>query len=124
MKVAIVEDDSIISKMYKIQFEAEHYAVETAENGKVGLELIEKMKPDVILLDLLMPEMTGDEMLVKLRQQPWGKNIKVIVLTNLSADEAPPVLKDLHIDEYIIKAHHTPKQVLEMTKHVLEGTVV
>ena len=54
-KIAIVEDDAAISQMYRIKFEAEGYKVETAENGKLGLALVEEMKPDVILLDLMMP---------------------------------------------------------------------
>ena len=66
-KVAIVEDDQAISQMYRFKFEAEGYEVETAANGKLGLELVEKMKPDIILLDLMMPEMNGDEMLKKMR---------------------------------------------------------
>ena len=66
-KIAIIEDDQAISQMYRFKFEAEGYSVETAENGKLGLELTEKMKPDIILLDLMMPEMTGDEMLTRLR---------------------------------------------------------
>jgi DNA-binding response OmpR family regulator len=67
-KIAIVEDDQAISQMYRFKFEAEGYTVETAENGKLGLELAEKMKPDIILLDLMMPEMNGDEMLAALRK--------------------------------------------------------
>ena len=66
-KVAIIEDDQTISQMYRFKFESEGYQVETAENGKLGLELAEAMKPDIILLDLMMPEMSGDEMLGKLR---------------------------------------------------------
>ena len=55
VKVAIVEDDQAISQMYRIKFLAESFDVETAENGKLGLELCEKMKPDIVLLDLMMP---------------------------------------------------------------------
>ena len=62
-KVAIVEDDQAISQMYRFKFEGEGYTVETAENGKLGLALAENMKPDIILLDIMMPEMTGDQML-------------------------------------------------------------
>jgi len=61
-KIAIIEDDSAISQMYRIKFEAEGFQIETAENGVLGLELIKEMKPDVVLLDLMMPEMNGDEM--------------------------------------------------------------
>ena len=63
-KVAIIEDDIAISQMYRLKFETEGYEVQTADNGKIGLELIEAFSPDIVLLDLMMPEMTGDEMLI------------------------------------------------------------
>ena len=82
VKVAIIEDDVAIAQMYRFKFEAEGYTVETAENGKIGLELAESMKPDMILLDLMMPVMTGEEMLSAMRKTAWGKDIKVVILTN------------------------------------------
>src|ERR1051325_5548970 len=103
-KVAIVEDDKAISQMYRIKFEAEGYEVETAENGKLGLELAEKMRPDIILLDLMMPEMTGDQMLAALRKQPWGKKIKVVILTNMGEQEIPQSVRDLGVSAIILKA--------------------
>ena len=118
-KVAIIEDDQSISQMYRIKFEAEGFEVETAENGKLGLELVEKMLPDIILLDLMMPEMTGDQMLQKLRATDWGKNIKVIILTNMGEQEAPPIVKTLDVRRFIVKAEMTPRQVAEMVKKEL-----
>ncbi len=115
-KVAIIEDDTAISQMYRIKFEMENYQVETAENGKVGLDLVAKMRPDIILLDLMMPEMTGDQMLAELRKKDWGKDIKVIILTNKGEQEAPEVLKSLGVHRYIVKAEMTPRQVAEMVK--------
>lgn len=115
-KIAIVEDDHAISQMYRIKFEAEGFEVETAENGKLGLELAEKMRPDIILLDLMMPEMTGDEMLAAMRKTDWGKDIQVIILTNMGAQEAPPALKELGVKRFILKAEMTPRQVAEMVK--------
>src|SRR5206468_7325463 len=97
LKIAIIEDDQAISQMYRLKFEAEDYDVETAENGKLGLELAEKMRPDIILLDLMMPVMTGEEMLAKLRATDWGKNVKVIILTNRGEQEIPPEVKQLGI---------------------------
>jgi DNA-binding response OmpR family regulator len=58
--IAIVEDDQAIAQMYRIKFEAEGFSVQTAENGKIGLQLLETMKPDIVLLDIMMPEMNGD----------------------------------------------------------------
>jgi DNA-binding response OmpR family regulator len=115
-KIAIVEDDAAISMMYRIKFEAEGYTVETAENGKLGLALIEDMKPDIILLDLMMPEMDGEEMLTKLRATSWGKDIKVIILTNMGESEAPPTIKELGVEAFILKANMTPRQVAELVK--------
>jgi len=115
-KIAIIEDDAAISQMYRLKFESENYTVETAENGKLGLQLAEKMKPDIILLDLMMPEMNGDEMLMQLRKTSWGKNIKVIILTNMGESEAPDTLKDLGVSSFIVKANMTPRQVAELVK--------
>ena len=116
-KVAIIEDDQAIAQMYRIKFEAEGFEVETAENGKLGLELAEKMRPDIILLDLMMPEMTGDKMLQLLRKTDWGKDIRVIILTNMGEQEAPPMLREeLGVKRFILKAEMTPRQVAEMVK--------
>lgn len=118
-KIAIIEDDAAISQMYRIKFEAEGYEVETAENGKLGLALIEEMKPDIVLLDLMMPEMNGDEMLQKLRATDWGKNIRVIVLTNMGESEVPASIKELNVRAFILKANMTPRQVAELVKEQL-----
>jgi DNA-binding response OmpR family regulator len=120
-KVAIIEDDAAISQMYRIKFEAEGYEVETAENGKLGLELAEKMKPNIILLDLMMPVMTGEEMLAALRKTDWGKDIKVIILTNRGEQEIPPEVRELGVDALILKAAMTPRQVAELVKAKLSN---
>ena len=118
-KVAIVEDDIAISQMYRLKFETEGYEVQTADNGRLGLELAEAFKPDIILLDLMMPEMTGDEMLAELRKKPWGKDITVIILTNLGEEEAPKGLRELGVHSFIVKAEMTPRQVAERVKQAL-----
>jgi DNA-binding response OmpR family regulator len=113
-KIAIIEDDQAISQMYRFKFEAEGYTVEKAENGKLGLQLVESMKPDIILLDLMMPEMNGDAMLEELRQQPWGKTIKVIILTNMGEQEVPARVRELGVKVVILKADMTPRQVSDL----------
>lgn len=115
-KVAIIEDDQTISQMYRFKFEAEGYTVETAENGKLGLQLAEDMKPDIILLDLMMPEMTGDQMLEQMRATPWGKTTKVIILTNMGEQEIPEKVKSMGVEAVILKADMTPRQVAELVK--------
>ena len=118
-KIAIIEDDQAICQMYRFKFEGEGYSVETADNGKLGLELAEKMQPDVILLDLMMPEMSGNEMLKRLRATDWGKDIKVIILTNMGEQEIPPEVKSLGVSGIVLKSDMTPRQVAELVKKQL-----
>ena len=118
-KIAIIEDDLAISQMYRVKFEAEGYTVETAENGKIGLELIKDMQPDIVLLDLMMPEMDGEEMLRALRSTDWGKDVKVIILTNMGESEAPQSVKEMDVEAFILKANMTPRQVAELVKEHL-----
>ena len=121
-KIAIIEDDLAIAQMYRLKFEAEGYHVEIAENGRLGLELCEQLKPDLVLLDLMMPEMNGDEMLEKMRGTDWGKHIKVIILTNVGQQEAPDKLKDLHVSDFVVKAEMTPSQVADLANKELGVT--
>ena len=93
--------------------------IKTANNGKVGLELVQEFSPDIILLDLMMPIMTGDEMLAELRKKSWGKKVPVIILTNMGEEEAPAALKRLGVHSYIVKAEMTPRQVAERVKLAL-----
>ncbi len=121
VKVAVIEDDQAISQMYLLKFQNEGFNVEVAENGKVGLELCEKMKPDIILLDLMMPEMTGDQMLTELRKTEWGKNTKVIILTNMGEQEIPESVRKQGVSAVVLKADMTPKQVAELVKKTLNS---
>lgn len=119
-KIAIIEDDEPIRSMYTTKFENAGFDVAGAGDGQEGLELVEKFKPDLILLDLLLPVTSGDKLLEKLRSEEWGRNILVIVLTNISADEAPMSLRLLKVEKYIVKAHQTPRQVMETVVEVLQ----
>lgn len=118
-KIAIIEDDQAISQMYRIKFEAEGYQVETAENGKLGLKLLEEFTPDIALLDLMMPVMNGDEVLDKLRATEWGKHLKVIVLTNIGEEELPDNVKKRGAVAVIQKSDMTPRQVFERVQQEL-----
>lgn len=117
--IAVIEDDQAIASMYKLKLENSGFKVAVAHNGYQGLEVIEQSRPDLLLLDIMMPEMNGDEMLEKLREHDWAANIRVIVLTNLSKDEAPHTLRFLNVDRYVVKAHHTPSQIIEIVREVL-----
>ena len=102
-----------------MKFEADGFTVRVAENGEHGVALVDDFEPDIILLDLQMPHMNGVEALAKIRSHDWGKDIPVLVLTNLGEEEAPDELKGYDIKSYIVKADLTPKQVVARVKETL-----
>lgn len=118
-RILIVEDDEAIRHLYDLKLQKEGYQTRSAVNGLLGLRTAKEFKPDLILLDLRMPVMSGDEMLLKLRESEWGSDIRVIILTNISKTEAPHSLRFLHVDRYIVKVHTTPAQVVEMVNETL-----
>ena len=118
-KIAIIEDDPVISQMYRMKFEADGFEVQLADNGERGVALVEQFKPDLILLDMKMPGMDGSETLGEIRSHSWGKTIPVIILTNLGEEEAPKSLRTLGIHSYIVKAELTPRQVVSRVKDAL-----
>lgn len=113
-KIAIIEDDQAIREMYELKLRKSGYTVKTAQNGLLGLELLKDYQPDLILLDLMMPEMNGEELLKRYRASATGSSTKVIILTNISKDEAPKELEELGVVNYIVKANHTPAQVIDI----------
>lgn len=121
-KIAVIEDDLPIASMYRFKLESDGYDVAVAHDGQKGLELLEKFLPDLVLLDIRMPELTGDKVLEKLRQTEWGASMRVIIVTNITKAEAPAGLRFLNVDRYIVKAHHTPSQMVEIVKEVLGET--
>lgn len=119
VKIALVEDDLNLQNMYKLKLEIEGFTVKTAGDGNQGLQLCAAFQPDLLLLDLRMPIMDGEKMLTRLRQTEAGSRIRVIVLTNISRNEAPQSLRFLSVDRYIVKAHSTPAQVVDVIREVL-----
>ena len=117
-KIAIIEDDAPIRELYSTKLGLAGFDISTASNGFEGIELIASVHPDLLLLDIRMPGMSGDEMLQRVRAEEWGSNIRVIVLTNISKSEAPSILQFLSVDRYIVKAHYTPSQVVQVVKEV------
>lgn len=121
-KIALIEDDVSIREMYKMKLEMEGYNVICAENGKEALELIKKEKPDLILLDILMPKKDGFEVLKELKnsQDDDIKSIPVIMLTNLSNKEDISEASKLGAVDYVVKAKASPSEVVDKIKSFTE----
>lgn len=115
-KVLIVEDErEILDAMNEAVTEA-GYEVVLAENGEIGLKLALEEKPDLILLDLRMPVMSGFEMLSGLRRDEWGKDVKVIVMT--AADDMSSIAEahQANLTDYMVKAHTSLDELVEKVK--------
>lgn len=120
-KICIVEDDDSIRELYRYKLTSSGYNVSIAKNGKDALVVLQKEKPDLILLDIKMPGLPGNEVLKKVRATNWGSDIKVIVLTNISKSEASADFRFLSVSQYIVKAHYTPAQVLKIIQQTLNN---
>ena len=118
-KIVIVEDEPAIAEMYRFKLQRAGYDVRFALNGEDGLALVKEFVPDLILLDLMMPKMSGEEMLRQMRATDWGKDMKVIILTNVTEDVVSQQLDQLKVSRYMVKANYTPSQVAEVVPEVL-----
>lgn len=119
-KILLIEDDDAIRQMYALKFEAEGLQVKIAEDGREGLKIARRFKPDLLLLDIKIPAIGGEDVLETLQTKTdWAKNMKVIVMSNISSNVAPPKLKTLRIDRYLVKAHYTPAQIVKVVREML-----
>jgi two-component system response regulator AdeR len=119
-KVLIIEDEPDIADLYRIKFEAEGFKVTLAQNGKLGLELCQQIKPDIVLLDLMLPVMSGPQMLKKLRAAAWGKDMPVIIISNLGQERSDIDLEKYKISAYMVKALYTPKEIVQEVRKILK----
>lgn len=116
--VLIIEDEPLLLKALFEKIATEYECI-TANNGRDGLNMAKERHPDLILLDLVMPHFDGLTMLKELRSDSWGKDAKVIVLTNLSDERSIEESKKLNIISYLIKANLKLDEVLGNVRSVL-----
>lgn len=119
-KIVIVEDNMSLAEIYCTRLRLIGYNVMTAYDGKTALELIEKEQPDLVLLDLMVPEVAGDMILKTMRSSSWGKDIRVFVISNLNEADAPAGLRDLGIEGYVVKANLTNDDLDRLVDKILK----
>lgn len=118
-KLLLIEDDKMLSDMYVTKFSKEGFKIMKAENGAVGLDMAKKEKPDLILLDIIMPKLDGFAVLKELKKDPGTANTHILILTNLGQSEDVEKGKKLGADDYFVKANHTPAEIVEKVKYLL-----
>ena len=122
MKILIVEDEDILRNVLQERFEEENFSVFIAPDGKIALSLAKKNKPDIILLDILLPEVDGIEVLTSLKANDELSNIPVIMLSNLSEDQKIKQALELGAVDYLVKSQHPINEVVEkVNKYVLKA---
>lgn len=123
-KVLLVEDDPLIIRLYQKTLTLEGYEVQTAENGLAGLEVLPVFKPDVILLDIMMPTMNGVQFLQKTKGGDMEKGVPVIVLTNVADSDVTLEAAAAGAALVLIKSQTEPDDVVEAVKGVLAKDIL
>ena len=119
MKALIIEDDQAIAEMYQMKCEISGIATKHAQNGLEALAVLEGFAPDIVLLDLQMPEMNGAEFLSEFRQRPQFASVPVLILTNTGVEESPQSIWKDGISGFIVKANCTPSEVINKIKETI-----
>lgn len=119
-KIVIIEDNTSLAEIYKTRLEGIGYTCFIGYNGITGLYFTQKEIPDLVLLDLMIPDIAGVEALAIMRRSSWGKNIKVLVISNLNEADAPLGLRGMGIEDYIVKANMQNDQLDTIVNNILE----
>jgi len=119
-KILIVEDDKFLRELIVKKMSNEGYEVVEAADGEQGLQKIKEDKPDLILLDLILPGIDGFEVLAQKKEDPFIAAIPVIVLSNLGQKEDVDKGLNLGAVDYLIKAHFTPGEIIEKVRNIIK----
>ena len=118
-KILLIEDDKIILEMYQDKFAHEKFEVLTAHEGQEGFEIMKSAKPDIVLLDLIMPKVNGFEFLKLVKADPSLKQIPILVLTNIFAD-TEDLVKKWGVDNVFLKSNYTPEDIVTKVHQTLQ----
>lgn len=120
-RILIVEDEKMLTEMYATKFEMEGFDVEKAFDGASGLEKARSVKPNIILLDIIMPRIDGFAVLKELRSDADFKKTPIVLLTNLGQEDDIKKGKELGATDYFVKANHTPTDVVQKVRDILSS---
>src|SRR5438477_5547559 len=118
-KMLIIEDDQIVGNIYRRKFQAEGFQVELAEDGEAGLVATRNSKPDVVILDLMLPKLNGVEVLKQLRAEPTTRDLPVVVLSNAYMSSLVQEALKAGANYCMIKANCTPRQLVDIVNKTI-----
>lgn len=121
-KVVIVDDNVSLTDIYKTRLELLGYECHVAFDGEQALAAIQRIRPNLVLLDLMVPKIAGDQILKTMRASDWGKDIKVLIISNLNEADAPAGLRGQGIEGYAVKANFTNDQLDQFVDRILKPT--
>jgi len=116
--ILLVEDDPFLIDIYTTKLKESGFGVEVASDGESALRKVKEKEPDLVILDIVLPQLDGWEILRQIKSDPKLKNIKIIILSNLGQKEEVEKGVELGAVKYLIKAHYTPSQVVEEIKEI------
>lgn len=119
-KVLIIEDDPTQSMMYELEFANKGFDVVVAGNGKEGIAKAQTVKPDIIFCDMVLGDLTGQDVIKVLKADPLTKDIKVIALSNLNQKEIQDEMMKLGATEFLVKMAYFPRDIVAKAKEHLD----
>jgi DNA-binding response OmpR family regulator len=120
IKILLAEDDLQLIDMYRRKFELEGFDVRFAEDGQQALDVLKDWKPDVALLDIMMPKVNGLDVLKYIKSRPDYEDVLTVMLTNLGNESTAEEIYKLGATEYIVKADMTPLEVSDKVKELIK----
>lgn len=123
-KILIIEDDRYISKMYQLKLSLDGFDVQVADNGRIGIEKVKEFQPDIVLTDILMPELDGFEVIKMIKADAELKTTPILIMSNLGQEDHIQKGLELGALGYIVKSQYTPSKVVEKIKEILAGKFV
>lgn len=118
-KIVLIEDDEILAKVLYAELKDADFEVVQTFDGESGLALVKAQKPDLVLLDLILPKKHGFEVLTELKKSPETSGVPILILTMLGSDEDIKKGLQLGADDYIVKSQHAVGEIVEKVKNFL-----
>jgi len=120
-KILFIEDDPFLSDIYMTKFEEVGYDIDISNDGEEGLKKIRENKPDIVLLDIVLPKRSGLEILEEIKNDSTLKHIPVLILSNLGMDQNFDKAKSLGAAGYLVKSQYTPSEVVAEVEKILKA---